>query len=343
MRKLLIILVILAAFQSCKKELALEATDTQLSHNNDVLTDGSWRRLADYQGAARFHTSGFSIGDKGYIGLGYFSEPLSGFMEYDPASNTWSQIADFGGGKRTDAAAFTINGKGYIFGGVNELGLYYELRDLWEYDPNVNQWTRKADMPGKRRRNPLAFSVGSYGYAGGGIISDTILVNGCPAIDSYISNDVYQYDPALNTWCKKSAFPGDARTGSVQFSIGTKGYLGTGGTFLFDVLKSDFWEYDPAKDKWTRKADVPGNPRSEATGFSISSLNRGYIGFGVGSGSENIFFEYNPDADKWTEKAKPNIVGSFRQAVGFSIGKKGYVGPGGDGDETQFWEFDPLH
>ena len=51
MRKLLIILVILAAFQSCKKETALEVTDTQLSHNNDVLTNGSWRRLADYPGS----------------------------------------------------------------------------------------------------------------------------------------------------------------------------------------------------------------------------------------------------------------------------------------------------
>jgi N-acetylneuraminic acid mutarotase len=340
MRKLLIILVILAAFQSCKKETALEVTDTQLSHNNDVLTNGSWRRLADYPGS-RYHNSGFSIGDKGYMGLGYFREPLSGFMEYDPASNTWSQIADFGGGKRSDAAGFTINGKGYIFGGRNELGEDHSLSDLWEYDPIANQWTKKADMPGKGRNHPFGFSVGSYGYAGGGIVIDTIVVNNCITYKLYFSNDVYQYDPASNTWCKKSAFPGEARAESVEFSIGNKGYLGTGEAF--GVLKSDFWEYDPTKDKWTRKADVPGNPRSAASGFSINSLNRGYIGFGRGSGDVFAFFEYDPDTDEWNEKAKPNMVGSFQEAVGFSIGKKGYVGPGGAGDETQFWEFDPLH
>lgn len=341
MRKLLMILAVLAAFQGCKKEAALKKTNKQQLSDDDVLTNGFWRRLADYQGAARYHLSGFSIKDKGYIGLGIFREPLSGFMEYDFVSNTWSQIADFGGGKRGDAIGFTINGKGYIYGGRNELGEDHTPTDFWEYDPNTNHWTRKADLPAKGRIHPFGFNVGAFGYAGGGMIRDTILVNGCPTKNLYISNELYRYDPASNMWCKKAVFPGDPRIASVQFSIRDKAYLGTGGTLL-DELKNDFWEYDPKTDKWTRKADVPGNPRTEASGFSICSLKRGYLGFGRGSGDVFNFFEYDPDADNWTERAKPNMVGFFQQAIAFSIGKKGYVGPGGLSDEMQFWEFDPL-
>jgi N-acetylneuraminic acid mutarotase len=344
MKKFIMSLAILVALQSCEKDSALDVTGVQSSHDKEISTIGFWKRLADYRGS-RLHSSGFSIGNKGYIGLGFFREPLSGFMEYDPASNSWSQIADFGGGKRNDAAGFALNGKGYIFGGSSELGSNRSFSDLWEYDPYLNSWTKKPGVPGKGRIHPFGFSVGSFGYAGGGLVLDTLLVNNCITINSRFSRDLFQYDPSSNKWSKKLAFPGDERIESVTFSIGDKGYLGTGEAVGFVTYKNDFWEYDPTYDKWTRKADVPGRPRTEASGFSISSLNRGYIGFGIGSqtGSENNFWEYNPEDDKWRERAIPNMVGYFKQAVGFSIGKKGYVGPGGINDvETQFWEFDPL-
>jgi len=60
------------------------------------------------------------------------------------------------------------------------------------------------------------------------------------------------------------------------FSIGNKGYIGTG----YDPsYKNDFWEYDPTANNWTRKADFLGSARQLAVGFSIG--NKGYIGTGM--------------------------------------------------------------
>lgn len=57
-----------------------------------------------------------------------------------------------------------------------------------------------------------------------------------------------------NAWAQKTNFGGTARWGAVGFSIGNKGYIGTGGEG--SVPKNDFWEYDPTTDTWTQKASV---------------------------------------------------------------------------------------
>ena len=50
-----------------------------------------------------------------------------------------------------------------------------------------------------------------------------------------ILKDFWEYDPATNAWTQKADFGGTARYGAVGFSIGSKGYIGTGsdlnGTF----------------------------------------------------------------------------------------------------------------
>ena len=41
-------------------------------------------------------------------------------------------------------------------------------------------------------------------------------------------NDFWEYDPTTNTWTQKANFGGTPRDGAVGFSIGSKGYIGTG-------------------------------------------------------------------------------------------------------------------
>jgi hypothetical protein len=51
------------------------------------------------------------------------------------------------------------------------------------------------------------------------------------------------------------------RSGAVGFSIGYKGYIGTGlHPNDYSNLK-DFWEYNPAANTWTQKADFGGTAR----------------------------------------------------------------------------------
>src|SRR6266436_6568938 len=81
---------------------------------------------------------------------------------------------------------------------------------------------------------------------------------------------------AQDTWTQKADFGGTARWAAVGFSIGTKGYLGTGQDSF--SLHKDFWEYDAATNSWTQKADFGGGLRESAVSFTIGS--KGYIGTG---------------------------------------------------------------
>ena len=50
------------------------------------------------------------------------------------------------------------------------------------------------------------------------------------------------------------------RYGAVGFSIGSKGFIGTGVDF-FGNYYNDFWEYNPATNTWTQKANFGGISR----------------------------------------------------------------------------------
>src|SRR5258705_11976593 len=79
---------------------------------------------------------------------------------------------------------------------------------------------------------------------------------------------------AQDTWAQKSDVGSinpngpTARFGAVSFSIGNKGYVGTGSD---GEDRKDFWEFDPIANTWTQKADFGGDARSYAVGFSIGS------------------------------------------------------------------------
>jgi len=139
-------------------------------------------------------------------------------------------------------------------------------------------------------------------------------------------------------WTQKADFGGFERGYGVAFSIGTKGYMGTG----FDVTTyyKDFWEYNPATDTWTQKADFGGTGRYGAAGFSIG--NKGYIGTGTDvSISKKDFWEYDPVGNVWVQKADYGGL-ARRLSASFSIGGRGYIGTGWTGAFSKdFWEYNP--
>lgn len=144
-----------------------------------------------------------------------------------------------------------------------------------------------------------------------------------------------------NSWIQKSNFGAAARKGSFSFSIGNKGYVGTGNTGGAGIT-DDFWEYDPATNVWSQKANFAGGLREKAVGFSIGL--KGYAGTGNDlSTSKKDFWEYNPLINIWTKKA--DFAGLPRSnAIGFSIANKGYLGTGIDNSITygDFWEYNPA-
>jgi len=301
-----------------------------------------WTQKADFGGSARYEAVGFSIGNKGYIGTGYYyfnwSEyNYNDFWEYDPLTNIWLQKAYFGGNGRELAFAFSIGNKGYIGSGESNsdgINIYYQ--DFWEFDSDANGWIQKADFGNSGRSFAAGFSIGDKGYIGTGVAATED--------DEYVYyyKDFWEFDPSGNSWSQKADFGGSARYGAVGFSIGSKGYLGTGsagGTFYLN----DFWEYDPAVNAWTQKSDYGGIARVLAAGFSIG--NKGYIGTGFNNGAHSDFWEYDPVANAWTQKADYG-GGNRSTAAGFSIDSKGYLGTGQSSTSPfyhkDFWEYDPA-
>ncbi len=217
-----------------------------------------------------------------------------------------------------------------LFGSFMALNMAYATADTW---------TQKADFGGVVRYGAVGFSIGDKGYIGTGY-------GLTPQTGTQRTKDFWEYDVANDTWTQKANFGGAARTYAAGFSIGGKGYIGTGNVPPTSNVK-DFWEYDPATNIWTKKADFGGGSRMSAVGFSIG--NKGYIGLGLNSVDRKDFWEYDPSTNVWTKKA--DFAGTARSdVVGFSIGNKGYIGTGlyynySNSSSTyynDFWEYDPV-
>ena len=296
-----------------------------------INAQGTWMQKANFN-TERIIATGFSIGTKGYMGMGQDNAYAfkKDFWEYDPGTDTWTQKADFGGTARGAATGFAIGTKGYIGTGAGTS--YY--KDFWEYDPAANTWVQKADFGGTARYGSAGFSIGTKGYIGTGYSS--------PGTDS-LHKDFWEWDQGSNTWTQKADFAGTARGGAIGFSIDSKGYIGTGciGPNYYSYCK-DFWEYDPTGNTWTQKTDFGGEARGSAVGFAIDA--KGYIGTGKDTlyNSRKDLWEYDPSGNTWTQKA--NFGGLARGfATGFSIGTKGYIGTGHTGNGSKdFWEYDHI-
>jgi N-acetylneuraminic acid mutarotase len=320
----------------------------------------SWTQKTNFGGTARYGTVAFTVGTKAYVLAGRDFANRNDLWEYDPSKDTWTQKTAFAGAARYQAIAFTIGNKGYVGTGAAGSSFPFSpvFNDLWEYDPALDSWTQKANCPGSARFGAVAFAVGGKAYVGTGFTDNF----------PYFLNDFWEFNPAglsngldihgnpMGEWTQKNNFGGSARMEAVAFSIGDKGYLGTGGNYMSStLLYNDFWEYDAVADLWTQKTNFGGTGRSLAVGFSMS--NKGYIGIGGDFNSQSYpdFWEFDPtdisnglDGNNnpmgaWVTIA--NFGGASRWlASAFSIVDTGYVATGGNFTPTynDLWAYGPA-
>jgi N-acetylneuraminic acid mutarotase len=246
-----------------------------------------WTQLADFGGTPRRGAVGFSFGSKGYIGTGSDSTGLrKDFWEYDPVSGSWTQKTAIGGSATTnarkDAAAFQVNNFGYVVSGYD--GSINSSKECWQYDGDTT-WIRKADLgtssSNSQRRWAVGFAIDTIGFIGCGFNSSQDW-----------KKDFWKFNPANNTWTQKADFGGSARASAVSFTIGRKGFIGTGNN---DQPCNDFWQYDPASNVWNPVADYPGGAIAAGIGFSVNGT--GYAGLGTDTLSfRNDLWSYTPDS-----------------------------------------------
>ncbi|MBI2968804.1 MAG: gliding motility-associated C-terminal domain-containing protein [Bacteroidetes bacterium] len=282
----------------------------------------AWVQKSSLPAPGRITAVAFTIGDKGYFGLG---NSLNDFWGYNPQSDSWMQKADYPGSSQGYAAGFAIGSKGYAGTGKNGNNF---LSDFWEFDPLTNIWSPKNDLAGSGRATAVAFSVNGKGYIGAG-----------SAVTNTCTSDFWEYDPATDSWTQMADFPAGPRCDidRAVFVINGKAYLGTGYDYTYSY--NDFWEFFPDSNSWKQKNSFPGPPRFGAVGFSI--CNTGFLGLGK---EETIayddFWAYNPVTDTWVQV--DSFPGEPRVDLpSFVVNNKAYIGTGWDGTTyfNDLWEF----
>jgi len=239
---------------------------------------GYWTQQAAFPGSKRYWSTAFSIGNKGYVGLGYDAVTYyNDFWEYDPQSNSWSQKANFKGSGRYEAVGFSIGNYGYMGTGID---ITTAQNDFYRYNPGSDNWDVIYGYGGVKRRSASAFVVDGKAYVVGGLDNNGQL---CP--------DLWMYDPNsgwsqkreiynISTLSYDDNYTTIERYSAVAFGINHKGYIALG---AYGTMRSNTWEYDPIADLWTEKTPfgqqengVPGGPlRINAVAFTLG--NRAFI------------------------------------------------------------------
>ncbi|HIP32041.1 MAG TPA: T9SS type A sorting domain-containing protein [Crocinitomicaceae bacterium] len=124
-----------------------------------------WTQLPNFPDGGRYQMASFSIGFKGYVGLGADQDLYNNdFWEFNAATNQWTQISSLPSSVRAASATFSIGPRGFVCMGTNGGA----LDDLWEYNPYSDSWTARANFGGSSRKSAVGFSINGKGYVGTG-------------------------------------------------------------------------------------------------------------------------------------------------------------------------------
>lgn len=317
-----------------------------------------WIKKANFF-EAREGAASFIIDNELYVATGNEKADL---WQYDPATNGWLQKANLPAPGRSYAVGFSIGNKGYIATGTRKRAVLNFvtdslMRDVWEYDPTADNWTKKADFGGVVRARAVAFVLNKKAYLGSGenVGSIGVMVSDIP---NRVASDFWVFDPVADKWNQVADIP-MRRMNAIAFSSNGKGYVGTG--FYNTYSRSNFerfypgdnlqdlWAYDTASNTWAKKSDFPGGKRMGMSVFSIGDSTYTIAGAEVTNKNwpsdtdilKKDVWAYNTVADTWVQK--PDFPGSARRyTIAAAIAPKGYAGTGGGNELWEYTSFSNL-
>ncbi len=235
--------------------------------------------------------------------------------------STWVKKEAFPSSSRNFGLGFSLAGKGYYGLGQKQLKpfVYKTYNDLWEYDPEKNTWTQKAEFPGPGRLMTKGFTLENKIYVGFGYV---IAAYGPNAGSNDHQTDFYEFDPGTNTWTQKSNTL--LGRGEIFFSINN---------YLFSVnpefrtlnrytCKTDTWfENNWEKDEFSPSSSIFAG---ETSCFTIGNMEYFVATDRVKGNTVNQLWELDPNAITWKQKNDLPGEGSDSLFV-FSHGKRIFV------------------
>jgi N-acetylneuraminic acid mutarotase len=298
-----------------------------------------WSPIQSFPAGGRMNVSGFTIGEKAYVGLGLdtTTNGPDDWFEYDTTTKIWTQKGNFPGGGRWATSSFVINGMGYIMGGIKQgAGL---VGELWQYNPATDTWTQKASCPGSPRDVAIGFSIDTFGYFG----------MGWDAANT-VYNDMWQYNSQNDSWLQVASLPGPARGGATGFAIDSFGYVGLGADDQAVAYYPDFYKYNPYSNTWSQIDSFPGGTiggvpaiNYDGNAYLVSGFNQSPVTNGY---NVHTVYQYSPATSAWTEifDTFPGVGSGY--GFGFSIGGALYYGMGSPNSivangQSGFWKATP--
>ncbi len=224
----------------------------------------AWTQKASFPGAITPDDGAdFVIGKNAYVIVN------SANWRYNQPTNTWTPRASMPGHPRGHGTGFTIKNKGYVGLGFDLTTATGDLKDFYEYEPGMDTWVKKANLPGDKREGAMGFVIGDNGY----VTSGMHVVSGSPTV--YLT-DTWQYHAATDTWTSKAAFPASGRAHGIGLSGLNIGYAGTGS----DNTKfyGDFYAYTQSTNSWST---LPSGPPARDQAGSFFIANNIYVAGGT--------------------------------------------------------------
>ncbi|MEZ0610196.1 Kelch repeat-containing protein [Fibrella sp. WM1] len=153
---------------------------------------------------------------------------------YDPATDKWTAKGQtpFVGSSRT---VLSLNGKGYAVGGGDQLNTPLSVgKQVWQYDPATDKWTRRNDFPGEARYGGFGTVYNNKGYLIGGTGLNQMLA------------DMWEYNDATDSWTQKAAPPTIVSNGAFS----GKAYL-VGDKLTFTQFADKYYTYNFTTQSWS--------------------------------------------------------------------------------------------
>jgi N-acetylneuraminic acid mutarotase len=223
-----------------------------------------------------------------------------------------------------ELAGAAVNGKFYAIQGQRPgfvpAGLVYE------YDPAGNAWAKKKPMPHALHHGAMV-AFNNRVYVFGGFVLPQAGPPGWVPV-----NDVWEYDPAADTWRSRAPMPtarGGAGAALATGHIYVVGGAGPLPNSREPVIRPGspqrslgaVEEYDPVANRWRARAEMPiarNHLAVESVGGRVYAIG-GRLGgaFIIGMpGNVDLTMEYDPATDVWlTRAAMPTARSGCNSAV----------------------------
>ncbi|MCR9016296.1 Kelch repeat-containing protein [Aquiflexum gelatinilyticum] len=306
-RTMLQVIIPVVPFPEAKASIKLGMADYQVIGKEEICIKDKWLMVSnDAPDNFVNYTGSFVIGSKAYFLLLKDAPEQNELMVFETKTLNWES-------KQLEVPLLATSN----VTGSSEKGYLYtqsENNNFWEYDPNIDLWTKRKKFPGKNRDFSVMFSVGKYIFLGLGNDQNT------PWEPNF--SDFYRYDPIQDDWEEMEDLdfgPSSPKLKMACTVVGDKIILSGGGSF-------GVWMYDSTKNSWDRKNDFP-MALSFTSGFSFN--DQGFVTLG------RQVWKYNFQDDSWTEVDEVGFSYRYR-SFAFTIEGKAYIG-GGDAIPPTIW------